>query len=129
VATCFKPRADGSNAAVHHVRRSDDIAACFDLNKRLPNQHIEGFIVGDIVVDQKPVMTVVGIGVQCNVAKHANFRNCVLYGADRAANQIASVCRFTPIFCAQRCLGVGEKCDNRYTQSSGLFGCANCEID
>ena len=52
-------RADRADAAVHHVRRRDDVAAGFGLDHSLPNQNFDRFVVGDIVVDQHAVMAMV----------------------------------------------------------------------
>jgi hypothetical protein len=41
-AAFFQRRADRADAAVHHVRRRDDVDAGLGLGQRLADQHLDG---------------------------------------------------------------------------------------
>ena len=43
-------RADGADAAVHHVGGRDDVAAGLGLHQRLAHQHLDGLVVDDVAV-------------------------------------------------------------------------------
>ena len=90
-ALFFQRRADGADAAIHHVGRRDDIAAGFDLHQRLLHQNFECFVVVHIAVDQHAVMAMAGVGIERHVAQHADLRHRLLDRAHRAADQIVAV--------------------------------------
>ena len=79
---------DRADAAVHHVRRREDIAAGLGLVQRLAHQHLDGAVVVDLAVDEEPVMAVAGIGVERHVADHSDIADACLDGAHRAADEI-----------------------------------------
>ena len=83
--------ADGADAAVHHVRRSDDVGAGRGLDQRLLGEHRDGVVVDDIALDvDQPVMAVRGVGIERDVGQHADFRHRVL---DRLGSRGRSDCR------------------------------------
>ena len=71
--------ADRADAAVHHVRRRNDIRPRRGLVQRLPDQHVGRRIVHYVPgrVDQA-VMAVRGIGVERDVGQHADIEHRVL---------------------------------------------------
>src|SRR3546814_6943566 len=66
----FERFADRADAAVHHVRRRDDVGAGARLVQRLPDQYLDRLVVEDIarIVDQ-PVLPVAGIGIERDVGE------------------------------------------------------------
>ena len=105
--------ADRADAAVHHVRRRDDVGAGLGLDQRLLDQDRDGVVVEHIarVVDD-PVMAVRGIGIERDVGEHADLRRRVLDRLDRPADQIVAVERLARILGAQivaACWGT-ERC-------------------
>ncbi len=87
-SACVERRADGADAAVHHVGRRDDVAAGLGLDQRLLHQHLHGLVVDDVAVAQQAVMAVAGIGIERHVAEDADLGHLLLDRADRAAHQI-----------------------------------------
>ncbi len=80
MGTSVKPAAiergaDRADAAVHHVGRRDDVAAGLGLDQRLLDQHLDGLVVDDDAIAQKPVMAVAGIGIERDVAEDADLRH------------------------------------------------------
>ena len=78
MALVFQCGADGADAPIHHVRRRDDIAACFRLDQGLAHQHLERRIIVHIAVPDQPVMAVAGIGIQRHIAQNADLRDRLL---------------------------------------------------
>ena len=66
-------RADRADAAVHHVGRRDDVAAGLGLHQRLLDQHRDRLVVDDDAVAHQAVVAVAGIGIERDVAEHADF--------------------------------------------------------
>ena len=70
----FERAANGADAAVHHVRGRDDVAAGLDLDQRLAHQDLDALVIGDIAVDDHAVMAVIRVGIEGDVAHHADPR-------------------------------------------------------
>ena len=126
---CFQSRADGADAPIHHVGRRDDIASGLSLDQRLAHEHFERFVICDIVVDQKTVMAVAGVGIERHVAENADLRNCLLDRPHGAADQIAGVRGFAAILDRERRVGVGKERDDRNAELGRFFGSIDREID
>ena len=109
----FERLPDRADAAVHHVRRREDIAAGLCLVQRLAHQHLDGAVVVDLAVDEEPVMAVAGIGVERHVADHPDIADARLDGAHRAADEVVRVESLARLFVAKRGIGVGEERDRR----------------
>ena len=63
-------------------------------------------------------MAVAGIGVERDVAQHADVRHFVLDGADGAADQVVRIERLAAVLVAQAWVGVGEERDARDARAS-----------
>ena len=100
-AVRFERRPDRADAAIHHVRRREDVAAGLGLDQRLMDQQLERPVVVDLAVDQETVMAVAGVGVERHVADDADLRHRLLDGPRRPADQIAGVERLARLFVAQ----------------------------
>ena len=109
IARCIEALADRTNAAVHHVGRSNDVAAGFDLNERLADQNRDSLVVEDDAVAEQAVMAVAGIRIERHVAKNADVRHLFLDGADRLADEIFCIERFGAGFVAFARFGIGEE--------------------
>ena len=82
VAVCFQRLADGADAAVHHVRRRDDVHPRVGMTQRLFDEGGDGGVVQDVAsFVGDAVLAVDGVGVQRDVGHHAQFG---VGGFDRA---------------------------------------------
>ena len=71
----FQRRADGADAAVHHVAGRDDVHAGLGLRQRLADQHLHGLVVEDVAgFVEQAVLAVAGEGVQRHVGHDAQVR-------------------------------------------------------
>ena len=122
-------RADSADAAVHHVGGRNDVAAGFGLDQRLLHQDGDGFVVEDDAVAQQAVMAVAGIGIERDVAEHADLRNFLLDGADGAADQIVGIERFGAVVIAPVRLGIGKQREAGDRQLRRAFRRAHRFID
>ncbi len=59
--------ADGADAAVHHVRRRDDVGAGGGVRDGRSHELLDRRIVGDLVVDDDAAVAVVGVLAQADV--------------------------------------------------------------
>ncbi len=73
IALAFERRANGQDAAVHHVRRGDDIGAARDLDQGLFDQHLDRGVIDDASVVQQAVVTMVGIGIERDIDQQADI--------------------------------------------------------
>ena len=105
----LKRRADCTDAAVHHVRRSDDVGPGGGLIERLGGQYLDRGIVDDpaLRVDQA-VVPVAGIGVEGDIGQHPDLRHLVLDRPNCPADQILGVERFLAAIAAHPRRRVGE---------------------
>ena len=80
--------ADRADSAVHHVRGRNDIGAGCGVGKRLLNQRIHGFVVGDIIVlIQQTVLAVTGVRIQRHIGNHAELGQPLFQCPYRALNE------------------------------------------
>ena len=98
----FQRRADGADAAIHHVGRRDDVAAGLDLHQGLAHQCLDGGVIVHIAVADQPVMAMRCVGIQRHVAQHADLRHRRLDGAHGAADQVVAVQRLAAVIGLQR---------------------------
>ena len=105
--------ADRADAAIHHVRRRDDVAAGFGLHQRLLHQQLDGFVIEDHAVAQQAVMAVAGIGIERDVAENADVGHFFLDRADGAADEIVRIERLAAVVVAQTRIGIGKERDAR----------------
>ena len=101
-------RADGADAAVHHVGGGEDVGAGLRLHQRLAHQRLERLVVGDIGAAQQAVVSVAGVGVERDVEDDADVEAGGLHGARRAADEVLRIERLARVLGAQLRLGVGE---------------------
>ena len=121
--------ADGADAAVHHVRRRDDVAAGFGLHQRLPHQYRDRLVVEDPAVLDQPVMAVAGEGIERDVAEHAEIGKFLLDRAHRLAHEVIGVERLRAVLVAQGRLGIGKQRDAGDVQFHRALGVAHGLID
>ena len=89
VAARLERGADRADAAVHHVRRRDDVGPGLGLDQRLVGEHLDRVVVDDIAgVVGQPVVAVRGIGIERDVGEHADVGHRILDLADRAADEV-----------------------------------------
>ena len=124
-----QPLADGADAAIHHVRRRDDVAAGFGLHQRLAHQHRDRLVVEDFAVLDQAVMAVAGEGIERDVAEHAEVGKFLLDRAHRLADQIVRIERLRAVLVAQRRLGIGKQRDAGNVQLHRALGLAHRLID
>ena len=107
-------RADRADAAVHHVRRGDDVGAGLGLDQRLLDEDLDRVVVDDVagLVDQA-VVAVRGIGVERDVGQHADLGHRILDRVDRPADQVVAVERFLGALGAKLSGVLGNKRDAR----------------
>ena len=74
---------DGADAAVHHVRRRDDVGAGRGVRDRGAHQLIDRRIVRDLVVDHDAAVSVVGVLAQADVGDDEHVGHLALDRADR----------------------------------------------
>ena len=104
--------ADRGDAAVHHVRRGDDVGAGRRLDQRLLGQDGDRLVVEDIaIVVGQAVMAVAGVGIERDVGQHADLGHRILDRLDRAADEVVGVERLAGIVAAQVRRRVGEQGD------------------
>ena len=100
-SACIEAGANRADPAVHHVGGRDDVAAGLGLDQRLLDQNLDGLVVDDGAVAQKAVMAMAGIGIERDIAEHAELRHLLLDGANCAADQIVGIERFAAVLVAQ----------------------------
>ncbi len=86
--------ADGADAAVHHVRGRDDVAACRRLVERLLHQRGDALVVDHVAIPHDAVLTMGGERVEGDVPHDADLGNGFGHGAHGAADQVVRVPRF-----------------------------------
>ena len=115
--------ADGGNAAIHHIRRRNDIGPRRRLIEALPHQHFHGGVIQHIArgVDQ-PILPMRGIGIKRDIGEHADVIPAgILDGANGAAHQIIGVERLAAILAAALGLRVGEEREAGDAKAHRLF--------
>ena len=83
--------ADRAHAPVHHVGGGDDVDARLRLDHRLPHEHCEGGVVGDVALADHAVMAVIGVRVERHVTHQRHVRKRALQQPRRAAHQVLRV--------------------------------------
>ena len=123
--------ADRGDAAVHHVRRRDDVGTGFGLDQSLVGEDLHRVVVDDVAghVDQA-IMAVRGVRIERDVGQHSDLGNRVLDRLDRAANEIVCVERLARVIGAQVLGRVGEQSDARDAERGGdALACAGKPVD
>ena len=75
------------------------------------HQHGDGLVVEDDAVAHQAVVAVAGVGIERDVAEHADLRHRLLDGADRLADQVVRIERLAAVLVAQARVGVGKDRD------------------
>ncbi len=88
MAARFQRRADRADAAVHHVRRPDDVGAGLGLGQGHLHQRLDRAVVHDLAVLDEAVMAVDVVGIERHVGHHRHFRH---RGLDRAGGAVGEV--------------------------------------
>ena len=121
--------ADGADPPVHHVGRRDDVAAGVRLDERLLDQHLDGLVVEDLAVPQQAVMAVAGIGIERDVAQHADIGHFLLDGADGAADEVFRIEGLGAGLVAKSRLGIGKQGEAGDVEPRRPFGVAHGLVD
>ena len=117
--------ADGADAAVHHVRGRDHVAAGLGLHQRLAAEHVDRLVVDHVAVADQPVVAVAGVGVERHVADHAHLGHRRLDRAHRLAHQVVGIQRLVAVrgLGCRRRLRKDRKCrDAEVAGSTRLLG-------
>ena len=85
------------------------------------DQRFKRFIIGDLALDHKAVMSVRRIGVERHIADDPHLGHARLDGADSPADEIFRVERFARRLIAQARLRVREKRNCRHAQARRLL--------
>ena len=101
---------------------SQPASAC---DQRLPHQHRDRLVVEDDAVAQQAVVAVAGVGIERDVAEHADVGHGLLDRADGAADEVVGVERLAAVLVAQLRVGVGEERDAGDAELRGAFGVAH----
>ena len=98
MARRFQRGADRADAAVHHVRRRDDVGAGLGVRQRLLDQRFDGGVVDDVagLVDEA-VLAVRRERIERDVGDHAELRKCLLQRAHRALREAFGIPRLARI--------------------------------
>jgi hypothetical protein len=131
VVGTFQSRANGGDAAIHHVAGRDDVGAGIGLIQALTHQRFHRGIVQHIasVVDQ-PVLPMRGVGIERHIGQNADIVAAgVLDGANGAAHQIVRIERFLAILAAALLLGVGEQGEAGDAEAHRLLRALHHQID
>ena len=83
--------ADGGDAAVHHVRRGDDVGTGFGLTDGDFVEQFQRGVVIDVVVFDLAAVTVVGVLAEADVADDDHVRQGFLDGPDGALDRALRV--------------------------------------
>ncbi len=121
--------ADRADAAVHHVAWGDHVAAGLGLHEGLRAEHRDRLVVEDLAIADDAVLAVGGVGVECDVADHADAVVRVLDGANGAAHEVVGVCRFVAVLGFELRGCHGEYGDRRDAERLGVANCFHHEID
>ena len=116
-------------AAVHHVRRPENVAAGFRLDQALADQGGDRRIIDDLAVMHEPVMAMAGIGIERHVAHDADLRHRRLDGPHRPAHEIVAAVGLPAIVAAQLRRRMGKDGNDRDAEAARLLGRPDREID
>ena len=126
MAAFFQPVADRGDAAVHHVRRRDDIGTCLRLDQGLANQHLGRLVVENIAFGiDDAVMAVAGVGIERDIGQHTDLRHRIFDRLDRAAHEIVRIERLAPVIGTQfvgRVREQGQAGNARFGRQPGALG-------
>src|SRR3546814_2269993 len=93
--------ADGADAAVHHVRRRDHVAAGARLHQRLVAQHLDRLVIEDAPVAQQAVVAVAVVGVERDIADDADVGQRVR--SEEHTSELQSLMRISyAVFCLKK---------------------------
>ena len=93
---------NGTDTAIHHVGRGDNINPGVGLCQRLFAQNVDGFVIQDArVLIENAVMTMGGERVEGDIADHADIGHLTLQLARRTAGEAVGIVGFTAIGAAQ----------------------------
>ena len=101
----------------------------FGLDQRLLDQHRDRLVVENDAVLHQPVMAVAGIGIERDIAEHADLRHFFFDGADGAADEVVRVQRFGTVVVAAARLGIGKQRQAGNIELRRAFGRAHRFVD
>ncbi len=81
------------------------------------HQDLDALVIGDITVDDHAVMAVIGIGIEGDIAQHADPGRCLLDGAHGAADEIVGIGGLAPVGRLQLGIGLREQGDDRNAEA------------
>lgn len=111
-------RPDRGDAAIHHIGRGDDITAGMGLMNGLLAQDRDGLVIGDLAITQHAVMTMIGKGVERDVANDAKIRTGLPYSSHRPADKVVAIT-------GERSVGIFQRHVNRWKDGD----CRDAKID
>ena len=109
---------DDGDAAIHHVGRRDDITAGIRLMNGLLTKDRDRLVIGDLAIAQHTVMSMIGKGVERDVANDAKIGKSRFHRPHRPADKIVA-------FTGERSVGILQRHVDRWKDGD----CRNAEID
>ena len=105
--------ADGFDAAIHHIRRSDHVGTGAGMAKCLLAKHLNGLIVENpqlpvFVFLHQAIMAVGAVGVERHIGDHAQRRMGLLERSYGARNQTLIIAAFRGLGALEAFLNLGE---------------------
>ena len=86
-----KRLADHADSTIHHVGRSDNVAARIGLHNGLPGEHLKACIVCHFAVSDDSVLSMSRVRIQCDISDQANIDSCAANGLHGRADQVIRV--------------------------------------
>ena len=106
----IKGFADGTDAAVHHVARADEIRTGAGLHHRLLAELINGLVVQhDTLFTDDAVMAIAGIRIERDIRHDRHLRDLLLQLSDRTGNQSVLVEALSTVFGLEPFSHLGEQ--------------------
>ena len=126
----FEHLADRADAAVHHVRRRDDIHARFSLRARLLDEDLARFVVLHVAFFvEHAILAVARVRIERDVRQHAEHREVLLQLAHGARNETFGIRGFAAIRSLERRLDRRKQRQHRHAQFHALLGDFHQQID
>ncbi len=130
VAVGLQHRADGADAAIHHVAGRDDVDAGLGLHARLAGQHGHGRVVDDVArLVEEAVLAVRRERIERDVGHHAELGELLLQRAHGAWNQAIRVERLGAVGRLQVRLDGREQGQRGHAQADALLGHTEQSVD
>ena len=121
--------ADHPDAAVHHIRGSEDVASGFGLDERHLLEGEERLVVLDDAAAHQAIVAVGVVGVQSHVEQDSDLGDGCPDGARGAADQVFRVPGFGGLRVFVGVLGVWEERQTADAEGRGLLGGAHGTVE